>query len=261
MRIKHVVCLFTAFMFTSAFASGGGAKLAEARVDITDKASLQRGAKLYMNYCSGCHSLKYLRYSQLAKGLGLMTFSGEIDKPLLQNNLIFTKAAIGDPIHINMPAGSAREWFGKVPPDLSLVARVRGANWLYTYLKSFYQDDSKPFGANNLLFPDVAMPNVLAPLQGIQLPEYETKQFTFDGETRQEQFISHLVANTEGSMTEHEFDSAVNDIVSFLVYVGEPVQQQRQWLGFWVIGFVLILTGLFYGLKKSFWSELKDKNK
>jgi ubiquinol-cytochrome c reductase cytochrome c1 subunit len=210
-----------------------------------------------MNHCAGCHSLKYLRYSQLAKGLGLMTFDGNIDKPLLQNNLVFTKASVGDAVRISMPSESSREWFGKIPPDLSLVARVRGANWIYTYLKSFYQDSSKPFGANNWLFPDVAMPNVLAPLQGIQKAGYEMKEFMFEGQKRQEQVISHLTTVKDGSMTEHQFDSAVNDIVTFLVYVGEPVQQYRKWLGVWAIGFVLVLTGLFYALKKSYWGELK----
>lgn len=240
-----------------AIASEGGMALQQARINLANKASLQRGAKLYVNHCAGCHSLKYLRYSQLAKGLGLMTFDGNIDKPLLQNNLVFTKAAVGETIKVSMPPESSREWFGKVPPDLSLVARVRGANWLYTYLKSFYQDNSKPFGANNWLFPDVAMPNVLAPLQGIQKASYETKEFMFDGQVKQEQVISHLMTAKDGSMTEHQFDSAVNDIVGFLVFVGEPVQQYRKWLGVWAIGFVLVLTGLFYALKKSYWSELK----
>lgn len=239
------------------WANDGGVALQRAHIDLNNKAALQRGAKLYINHCAGCHSLKYLRYSQLAKGLELMTFDGSIDKPLLQNNLIFTKASVGDPIRVSMPPESSREWFGKVPPDLSLVARVRGANWLYTYLKSFYQDDAKPFGANNWLFPDVAMPNVLAPLQGIQAPMYTTKEFMFDGQAKQEQVISHLEIIKDGSMTEHQFDSAVNDIVNFLVFVGEPVQQYRKWLGVWALGFVLVLTGLFYALKKSYWSELK----
>ena len=244
---------------TLSFANEGGIELQQAHVNVSNKASLQRGAKLYMNHCAGCHSLKYLRYSQLAKGLGLMTYEGDIDKPLLQNNLVFTKSTVGDAVQISMPPESAREWFGKVPPDLSLVARVRGADWLYTYLKSFYQDSSKPFGANNWLFPDVAMPNVLAPLQGIQQADYETKEIMFEGKVREEKFIAHLSPLKDGAMTEHQFDSSVNDVVSFLVYVGEPVQKKREWLGFWAIGFVLILTGLFYGLKKSYWSELKLK--
>lgn len=255
--MKRMVLTVAAYLCGNAFAGGAGIPLQKAHVDLSDSAALQRGARLYMNYCSGCHSLKYLRYSQLAKGLKLMTYDGNIDKPLLQNNLVFTKAAVGDPVKISMPAVDAREWFGKVPPDLSLVARVRGTDWLYTYLKSFYQDNSKPFGANNWLFPDVAMPNVLEPLQGVQVPQFETKRFEFEGEVQEEKVISHLMPVHEGEMTEHQFDSAVNDIVGFLAYVGEPVKQTRQWLGIWVIAFVGVLAGLLYALKKSFWSEIK----
>ena len=255
--IKRIVFLLAVFASGPALATGAGVHLQDAHVDVSDQAAMQRGAKMFMNYCSGCHSLKFFRYSQLAKGLKLQTFDGELDKPLLQNNLIFTKAQIGEPVTTAMPPQDSREWFGKVPPDLSLVARVRGSNWLYTYLKSFYQDQSKTFGSNNLLFPDVAMPNVLAPLQGVQEAEYSTIHFKYDGQDKEEQVISHLTIAREGSMSEHQFDSAVKDIVTFLTYVGEPVKQQRQWLGIWVIAFMLVLTGLFYALKKSFWSDLK----
>jgi ubiquinol-cytochrome c reductase cytochrome c1 subunit len=241
----------------TAVASGSEQHLLHAHVDLANKGSLQRGAKLYVNYCSGCHSLKYLRYSQLAQGLELLTYDGQIDKHLLHNNLVFTSAQVGDPVKISMPPTDAREWFGKVPPDLSLVARVRGADWLYTYLKSFYQDNEKPFGANNWIFPDVAMPNVLAPLQGIQQPVYETKTFVFDGQEKTEEVIARLTTTEDGEMSEHQFDAAVNDIVSFLAYVGEPVKQKREWLGIWVLLFVFSFTLLLYALKKSYWSEIK----
>ena len=202
---KKIIFLLATFVSLGTFASGAGVHLQDAHVDITDQSSLQRGAKLFMNYCSGCHSLKFLRYSQLAKGLKLQTFDGQLDKSLLHNNLVFTNAQTGEPVKIAMPPQDSREWFGKIPPDLSLVARVRGSNWLYTYLKSFYQDSSKTFGANNLLFPDVAMPNVLAPLQGIQEAEYTTKRFEFDGQIKEEQVISHLTVSKDGSMSEHQF--------------------------------------------------------
>jgi ubiquinol-cytochrome c reductase cytochrome c1 subunit len=129
-------------------------------------ASLQRGAKVFMNYCSGCHSLKYLRYNRMAEDLGLTTFDGQIDQDLLKSNLIFTQATIYDPIQIAMPAEDAKQWFGVVPPDLSLSARERGGQWLYNYLNSFYNDSSRPFGVNNLLIPNVAMPDMLEPLIG-----------------------------------------------------------------------------------------------
>lgn len=240
-------------------ASEGAMPMRRAHVDVTDTAALQRGAKIYMNYCSGCHSLKYVRYSQMAKGLGLLTFDGRLDRDLLFNNLVFTKADDGDPIVIAMPPADAREWFGKIPPDLSLEARVRGVDWLFTYLTSFYQDDNKPFNSNNRLFPDVAMPNVLAPLQGNQVAVYKEKTFMFGDEKKTEKVISHLQIVKEGEMTEHQFDSAVNDLVTFLSYVGEPMQTERQHIGYGVLLFLLVLAGLTYALKKAFWSQLKPK--
>ena len=141
-------------------------KLASIDVDVQIQSRIQRGAKLFMNYCSGCHSLRYMRYNRMAEDLGLTTFDGELDQDLLVSNLIFTSATIYDPIQISMPPVDAQQWFGITPPDLSLSARERGPEWIYTYLKSFYADDSRPFGTNNLLVPDVAMPNILAPLAG-----------------------------------------------------------------------------------------------
>ena len=142
-------------------------ELLKLSVDVHNKERLQRGAKLFMNYCSGCHSLQYMRYNRMAKDIGLTTFDGEADPNLLYNNLIFTKAKVHDPIRISLPKSDAREWFGVLPPDLSLVARRRGSSWLYTYLKSFYIDKNRPFGTNNLIVPDTAMPNVLESLSGI----------------------------------------------------------------------------------------------
>ena len=245
------------FPFGTSYASGGAFHLLHAHADVSDKASLQRGAKLFMNYCSGCHSLKYLRYSQMAQGLGLMTFDGNLDKPLLVNNLVFTQAKTEAPIENAMPPTDSREWFGKVPPDLSLVARVRGADWLYTYLLNFYQDDSKPFKANNWLFPDVAMPNVLEPLQGRQIAVYKTREFNFGGKVKKEKVISHLLVTDEGTMSEHQFQSAVKDIVTFLSFAGEPVQLERQRLGVWVIVFLFVLLAFSYALKKFYWKQLK----
>lgn len=238
------------------FANTAAYTLKTAEVDLTDKAALQRGAKLYMNYCSGCHSLKYVRYSQMAKGLGLTTFDGQLDRDLLFNNLVFTDSVEGSPIKVAMPQTDAREWFGKIPPDLSLVARVRGVDWLFTYLQSFYEDKDKPFHANNTVFPDVAMPNVLAPLQGIQEAVYRTETFDFGGEKRERQVIDYLRIVEEGEMTEHQFVSAVNDIVTFLAYVGEPVKIKRQHIGIGVLLFLCLLFGFVYALKKFYWKKL-----
>lgn len=253
---RWIIYIFSLLFQVGVYASSVGITLDHAGIDLTDKTALQRGAKLYMNYCSGCHSLKYLRYSQMAKGLGLVTFDGELDRNLLFNNLVFTNADVGAPIKVAMPAVDAREWFGKVPPDLSLVSRVRGADWLYTYLRSFYEDTKKPFNANNWLFPDVAMPNVLAPLQGIQVPVYHMQEFSFGGETRKRKVIGYLQNVKEGEMSEHQFDAAVKDIVTFLAHVGEPVKLKREQMGIWVLLFLIVLLCFAYALKKSFWKNL-----
>jgi len=230
-------------------ASETGIELQNVHVNIKDKASLQRGAKLYMNYCSGCHSLKYMRYNTMAKGLGLTTFDGDVDKDLLYNNLIFTTAKHHAPIEIAMPDADAREWFGIQPPDLSLIARKRSPNWLFTYLNSFYADDKRPFGANNLLIPGVAMPNVLAPLQGKVIAVRKNSDHS-------EGNINYLLMTKKGTMTQHQFDQALTDIVNFLVYVGEPAKLIRYRIGFWVIAFLFILLIFSYRLKKAYWKKL-----
>lgn len=218
-----------------------------------DQAALQRGAKLYMNYCSGCHSLHYMRYNRMARDLGLTTFDGDIDTDLLQNNLIFTSARVQDPIDISMPAVDARQWFGVEPPDLTLIARKRGASWLYTYLHSFYDDPSRPFGANNWLYPDVAMPNVLEPLSGQRVAVRE-------GEGRQAH-ISHLVRVGDGRMTEQEFDRSLIDLVTFLSYVGEPMKLERQRIGGFVLVFLALFLLILYLLKRSYWQTLRHGHK
>ncbi|WP_419421187.1 cytochrome c1 [Legionella sp. D16C41] len=217
-------------------------------IDLQDQASLQRGAKFFMNYCSGCHSLKYMRYNQMATDLGLTTFDGEVDKDLLFNNLVFTQAKLHDPIKIAMPAADAKQWFGKVPPDLSLSARVHGASWLYTFLKSFYADPKRPFGSNNLLIPGVAMPNILAPLAGKIIAVRENNQ--------KEGAINHLLKIEDGEMTTQEFDNAIDDLVNFLVYVGEPVQLTRYRVGIFIIAFLSVFLIVVYLLKRSYWQKL-----
>jgi len=213
-------------------------------IHVDDKASLQRGAKIFMNYCSGCHSLKYLRYNRMAKDLGLTTFDGQVDEGLLKNNLIFTQASINDPIQIAMPAEDAKQWFGTVPPDLSLIAREKGSMWLYTYLKSFYSDKAKPFGANNLLMPDVAMPNMPASLMG-EMTLVQNKAGH-----------SSLLLVKPGELSQAEFDRFLQDLVTFLVYTGEPNQSIRYHLGFFVMVFLFLFLILVFSLKKVYWRKL-----
>lgn len=246
-RRQWVVFLIQLFIAVPLYALENEAvKLHPVNINLHDEARLQRGAKLFMNYCSGCHALKYMRYNQMAKDLGLTTFDGEVDKDLLYNNLIFTTAKLYDPIKIALPARDAKQWFGIVPPDLSLIARVRGPSWIYTFLKSFYVDHSRPFGSNNLLIPGVAMPNILAPLAGEWIAVKRDNHASID----------HLDKIKEGEMTPLELDNALEDLVNFLVYVGEPAQLLRYKVGVLIILFLSIFLMIVYLLKRSYWREL-----
>jgi ubiquinol-cytochrome c reductase cytochrome c1 subunit len=227
----------------SVYAAEGGATL-QAGNDLSDKASLQRGAKLFMGYCSGCHSLKYLRYSRLAGDLGL----SEDD---VMASLNFTGAAVGEQIQVAMPHDPATKWFGKMPPDLSLIARVRGPDWVYTYLKSFYLDEARPLGWNNKLFPNASMPNPLWELQGLQHAEYGAP----DPATK-EKPVEALKLVTPGLESPVEFDRSVRDITNFLEYAGEPAALKRQSMGVWVVLFLAFLTFMAFLLKKEFWKDV-----
>lgn len=218
-------------------------------VDLTDKASLQRGAKLYMNYCAGCHSLSYSHYDSLAKGIGITQPNGKVAEELVNKNLILTDGTIADSILSALPAKMAKQFFGVAPPDLTLEAKVRGSNWIFTYLKSFYSDNSKIWGVNNLIFPDVAMPNILEPLQGEQVPIMKAN-------VQGHQEISYLALIRSGSMGPSEFDRAITDIVNFLSYIAEPEQLTRIYLGYFVLGFLFIFAIVAYFLKREFWKSL-----
>lgn len=247
MSIKRIIYLVGILVVSFAHATSHVQTL-PVNVDLEDPAKLQRGAKIFMNYCSGCHALRYMRYNQMAQDLGLTTFTGEIDKDLLFNNLVFTTAKIHDPIQISMPETDARQWFGIVPPDLSLTARERGTSWIYTYLKSFYEDKSRPFGTNNLLIPDVAMPNILEPLIGRVVPVRAGRG--------PQSPISHLVLLEKGEMDEQQFDSMLEDLVSFLAYVAEPVKLVRYRIGIVVILFLFIFWLVAYQLKRVYWKKI-----
>lgn len=251
------ICCCLMYSLIAPAASENHVPLKQIKIDLRDHEALQRGARLYMNYCAGCHSLKYMRYNRLAKDIGIVDDDGLVANDLLRENLIFTTAKVGEHVRSAIPAVDAREWFGVAPPDLTLVSRVRGANWLYTYLTSFYQDKSRPFGTNNWLFPDVAMPNVLEPLQGEQVADFVEKTIPYNGTTKTIEVIEHLQLLSPGSMNQHQFDSAIHDLVTFLVYVGEPVRLTRETMGFWVILFLIILFGLAYALKKEYWKDIK----
>ncbi|MBX3704276.1 MAG: cytochrome c1 [Steroidobacteraceae bacterium] len=231
----------------AANAATTGWPLQKAHTDVSSLASLQRGARNFVNYCLGCHSLQYMRYSQIGDDLALT-------EQELRDNLMFTGERVYDPMRSAMPPDRARVWFGNAPPDLSLIARSRGVDYVYTYLKSFYEDPSRPTGANNALLANTVMPNVLAVRQGAQLPRYEERKGA-DGQP-----VQHLAAlepGAPGEMNAQEFDGFVRDTVAFLEYVSEPAKAQRQALGVWVILFLLLFTTLAYFLYKEYWKDVK----
>ena len=225
---------------------GGGVHLDKAKIDPTNKESLQRGAKTFVNYCLGCHSAKYQRYNRLGRDLGIS------DEDII-DNLMFTGEKTGDLMDIAMTKEMGKRWFGAPPPDLTLVARVRGTDWLYTYLRTFYLDASRPFGVNNVVFSNVGMPNVLWELQGWQKPVYKT---VVDGEGHEHQVLDGVELEEAGSQTPAEFDRTVRDLVNFLAYMGEPIKLERQSLGVKVMLFLLVLFIFAYLLKKEYWKDI-----
>lgn len=223
-----------------AFASGG-MDLDSADFDLSDKDSLENGAHLYVQYCLGCHSIKYIRYLNLADDFGIA--QEEILEKIAPDG-----AGIYDKMLTAMNGHNAKKWFGTQPPDLSLIARSRGADWIYSYLKGFYADPNKPLGVNNLIYPDVGMPNPLWKLQGKRVAVFEE----IDGQ----QVITGLVLEEPGTMSAEKFDKSVNDIVNFLVYAGEPTQLERRSMGKYVLFFILLFGVIAYLLKKEYWKDI-----
>ncbi len=243
--MKRIIFAVLALLPGLVLAAGGGFPLDKAEYDLSDKASLQRGAATFMNYCAGCHSTQYQRYNRVAADIG-------IPDDLMKENLVFTGAKIGELMKSAMSEKDAARWFGAPPPDLTLVARVRGADWIYTYLRSFYVDETRPFGVNNAVFPSVGMPHVLEPLQGT--PRAEFKTHTLDGVEMQQ--VVSIKSDGNGEMNNEEYDQTVLDLVNFLVYSAEPVQQERERMGFWVLGFIAIFFIFTVLLKKEFWRDV-----
>ncbi len=218
-------------------------------MDPRDQTSLQRGAKYFMNYCSGCHSIQYLRYDRMAKDIGITDDKGQIATDILKKNLMFNGTAVGDQIKSAMDPERARHWFGMFPPDLSLTARSRSPEWVYNYLLMFYKDPKRPWGVNNFLIPDVAMPDTLLPLRGVQEPIFETinGHKTLIGFNQLE----------PGAMTPEEFQGVVYDIVNFLEYVADPVKVEREHLGILVLLFLSVFLVFAYLLKREYWKSVK----
>lgn len=238
-------------------------------IDLTDKAAMQDGARTFVNYCMGCHGAQFQRYERVANDLG-------IPEEVMMENLNFTGAQIGDHMKSAMRREDAKAWFGVPPPDLTLVARVRGTDWLYTYLRTFYEDPARPLGANNLVFANTAMPNVLVGLQGRQvipavLPEgsgvaCKQVQVVVDGKKQfdnlsglpitEEDCNQPVVQPNTGTMTEAEFDTTVKNLVTFLAYSANPVKLESQRIGTYVLIFLAVFFVFAYLLKREYWKDV-----
>jgi len=223
------------FLFISPLSfSAENIELSKAPVDLTDNLSLQRGAKIFTNYCLNCHSAKYMRYSNL-QDIGL---SAET----IKNDLLFTGNKIGDTMSVNMSMKDSKKWFGAAPPDLSVVARSRGADWIYSYMRGFYRDPTRPMGWNNTVYVNSAMPHILWELEGEKILNPKTKKL--------EKFSS-------GKLNAKEYDATIADLTNYLVYMSEPDQLKRKKMGYYVIGFLLLLLFLTINLKKEYWRDIK----
>lgn len=227
-------------------AANTGVPLQAANTDVSNINSLQRGARNFVNYCMGCHSAKYVRYNKLAEDL-------QISEHQLINNLMFAGGKTYEHMEIAMQEADATRWFGAPAPDLSLIARSRGADYLYTFLKSFYIDESRPTGVNNLVLDGAAMPHILWQLQGMQRAVFVEEEH--DGTTHA--VFEKFEMVTPGTMSAEEYDHFVGDLVNFLEYIGEPIQLERRQLGIWVLIFLLVFGLLAWALKQEIWKDIK----
>lgn len=263
---NFIFTLFFSFLALSSFnsyAASGGIQLESVELDLDDKASLQRGARTFVNYCLSCHSASYMRYNRMAKDIGLT-------EEQVKASLMFASDKIGDTMTIAMRPEDGKKWFGVAPPDLSVISRAKGTDWLYTYLRTFYLDESKVMGTNNLVFKDVGMPHImwlqqgylaqdketgeLAPAtrplpenkKGMQIEDYSPSSFEY----------KVLAANQSKHMEPYYYNLMVKDLVNFLAYIGEPSKIQRLALAKWVLLYLVIFFLVAYPMKKAFWEDV-----
>ena len=273
-NISLIIGIFAVSLLTSNLSAAGGAACGnylsedgltkgecdKAYVDATDKSSLQRGAQIYMNYCLGCHSLKYARYKKVSEDL-------EIPLDMFEDNLIFGDQKMGDLIQVGMDPKEAKEWFGNTPPDLTLEAGLRGPDWVYTYLKSFYIDESRPLGVNNKVYENVGMPHVLVDLQGT--PQSVCRQIPYvaeNGGIRQDPLSGERLTQEQcgfleveagtGQLNSKEFDEAMLDLTNFLAYMTDPMKTERESIGTYTLLYLFIFTMLSYLLYREFKKDL-----
>jgi len=256
------VCLAALMTFGIAHANESEG-LAAANTSLSNMASLQNGAKLFFNYCAGCHSLKYMRYSRIAEDLGLT-------EQQVMENINFTGVKFGETVQSNMSAADAEKWFGKAPPDLSLEARSKGTDWIFNYLKSFYVDPNRPMGWNNTVFPNASMPNVLWELSGSQSARFVEKIAGHEKDKSGKDILEcpHGMPEIEGRCFEkfesvangrqnaEQFDQTARDITAFLQYVGEPAALKRQAMGAWVLLYLAAFTFIAWLLKHEYWKDV-----
>jgi ubiquinol-cytochrome c reductase cytochrome c1 subunit len=254
-RIILMLLLALGLWGKSVAASGGVEWEKFPQQKANDLSSLQNGAKLFVNYCLNCHSASYMRYNRLSD-LGLT-------EDQIKKNLMFATDKVGDLMQVSMDPKQAKQWFGVNPPDLTLVARSRsavgkgtGSDYLYTYLRTYYRDDSRPTGWNNLAFPNVGMPHVLWQLQGQRIAHFKTNKDPTDS-TKTVQSFDRFEMIAPGSMSEKEYDSAITDLVGFLHWMSEPMRQQRQTLGLFVLGFLALFTLIAWRLNSIYWKDIK----
>jgi ubiquinol-cytochrome c reductase cytochrome c1 subunit len=229
----------------TAFASGAAVHLDRAPVNFQDQESLQRGAAVFVNYCLSCHSANAMRYSRMTD-IGLT-------EPQIKDNLLYAAEKPGETMKIAMRTKEAKAWFGATPPDLSVITRSRGADWVYTYLRGFYRDDSRPTGWNNAVFDKVGMPHVLHDLQGQMVPVYKTET---DHEGKTHQVIERLELAQPGKLTLAEYDATVGDLVNYMSWMGEPAKAKRLYLGVGVMLFLFVFFIVAFYLKREFWKDI-----
>ena len=249
MFVRKTLLLLVLLMPAYAMAAGGATLLYKTpNIDETDKAAIQRGARVFVNYCLTCHSAEYMRYKRVADDLG-------ISEPIMKKNLMNAADKFHDGMTVAIEADDAKRWFGVPPPDLSVIARSRGRDWLYNYFMTFYRDDSSPIGVNNVTFQGVAMPHVLWELQGWQEPVYE--ETVSQGESGEmEKHIVGMKLVEPGKLSPKEYKQLIRDLVTYMVYMGEPAELQRHRIGFWVLAFLFVFGMLAYALKREYWKDV-----
>lgn len=229
-------------------AGGHGHSLDKAPINIENNPSLHRGARLFVNYCMGCHSAEHQRYNRFARDT-------DLSEELVEEHLILTPdTKVGDLMKNAMSQDNGKAWFGAAPPDLTLIARAKGADYLYTFLRTFYIDESRPTGVNNAAFPLTAMPHVLWELQGFQKALHSTE---VDENGNPHEIITGYESVSPGALTPKEYDQAIADLVNFLVYIAEPIQLERKRIGTWVLFYLVLAFIVFYALKREYWRDVE----